>query len=117
MTEITLPRSARVTLLLEDYQHFRRDPQALSAILDRLRKLRGHHQVDSWQEQVARGAWPEFVDSILEHHYDLCYRRPGSPASAYQAPSELLEIPDSSPESYRTAAARLLAGHHREPPP
>ncbi len=115
VVELTLPLSDRVTLLLEDYDHFPRAPDSLAALLDRLRPLRGHAQVDSWLAQVAEAAWPEFVSSILKHHYDLCYRRPGSPEAVYQAPSERLEIPDASPESFRAAAAQLLTASASAP--
>ncbi|MFP6899138.1 MAG: tRNA 2-selenouridine(34) synthase MnmH [Roseibacillus sp.] len=105
--ELTLPLPERVKLLLEDYDHFPRDPQTLSSLLDRLRKLRGHNQVDRWQELISTDAWPEFVSSVLEHHYDLCYRRPGSPDSNYQSPSRQLDLPDISAATFLQAARTL----------
>lgn len=107
--ELTLPIPERVALLLEEYAHFPQAPESLSALLDRLRKLRGHKQVDAWHEQIAAGAWPEFVASVLENHYDLCYRRPGSEDSNYLAPTEQLPLENCSAESYAQAARHLLA--------
>jgi len=105
--ELTLPAAERVKLLLEDYEHFPRDPDTLAAILDNLRQLRGHKQVDAWQAQITSRIWPAFVASILKHHYDLCYRRPGSPDSNYQAPSRQLALHDCSAASYAQAAHEL----------
>jgi tRNA 2-selenouridine synthase len=96
-------------LLLEEYEHFPRKPDALAAILDQLRPLRGHKQVDAWQSQIATGAWPEFVASVLRDHYDLCYRRPGSLDAVYPPPAHLLAIANASPASYRSAATELIA--------
>ena len=109
VVELTLARPERVRLLLEDYEHFPRDPAGLSSLLDRLRTLRGHEQVDAWQAQIAAHDWTTFVDSVLEHHYDLCYRRPGSPDAVYQPPSRQLPLPNCSPDCYRTAARELIA--------
>lgn len=107
--ELTLPIPERVQLLLEEYRHFLQEPESLSSLLDLLRKLRGHAQVSDWQTQIANGDWSDFVASLLEKHYDLCYRRPGSPDSNYQAPAEQLALPDYSMESYHEAARQLRA--------
>ena len=105
--ELTLPVAERVQLLLEDYEHFPRDPATLSSLVEQLRKLRGHRQVEDWHARISEGQWPEFVTSILENHYDLCYRRPGSPQSNYQAPGTQLALPDRSAESFQAAARHL----------
>ena len=94
-------------LLLEDYRHFLQEAETLSNLLELLGKLRGHAQVSDWQAQIVQGTWPEFVTSLLENHYDLCYRRPGSPTSNYQAPAEQFALPDCSMESYHQAARQL----------
>ena len=106
--EIMLSVPERVKLLLQDYEHFPRLPDALSSSLRQLRKLRGSAQVEEWQESISQRLWPEFVTSLLENHYDLCYRRPGSPDSNYQAPTEQIRLPGSSPASFREAASHLI---------
>ena len=105
--EITMPVPERVKLLLEDYRHFLDDPETLSVLLNPLSRLRGRTRVQEWQTLITQGAWPEFVASILENHYDLCYRRPGSSDSNYQAPTEQLSLPDCSLESYLEVASHL----------
>ena len=105
--EITMPVHERVKLLLEDYRHFLDDPKTLSDLLEPLSRLRGHARVREWQTFITQGDWPEFVASVLENHYDLCYRRPGSSESNYQAPAEQLSLLDCSPESYLEVASQL----------
>ena len=106
--EITMPISERVRLLLEDYRHFLENPETLSGLLDPLSRLRGRARVQEWQALITEGAWPEFVTSVLENHYDLCYRRPGSSESNYQVPVKQLSVPDCSPESYLEVASQLV---------
>lgn len=106
--EVTMPLEARAAYLLEDYRHFPLEPDHLAALLDELRRIRGHAQVDEWQAQVRDGAWDDFVRSILVNHYDLAYRRPGSEGSTYQSPAHTIALPDGSPASLKDAAAGLL---------
>lgn len=108
--ELTLPRDERVKLLLAEYRHFLDDPKELASLLDPLRPLRGHKQVDAWKRQIALGEWSAFVASLLEHHYDLCYRRPGSPDSVYQRPDRRLDLQDCRAASFAAAAGELVAG-------
>lgn len=106
--DVTLPIAERTRYLLDDYHHFREAAPELSTLLEDLRRIRGHAQVDEWQRQISAREWPEFVRSILENHYDLAYRRPGSEGSVYQTPAHRIALPDASPESLRRAAASLL---------
>ena len=46
---------------------------------------------------------------FLEHHYDVCYRRPGSEESVYRAPDRRLELPDCTADSFASAARDLLS--------
>ena len=106
--ELTLPIKERVLLLLENYRHFLEQPESLSKLLKPLEKLRGRPQLQSWLDQIACQAWPDFVTSLLENHYDLCYRRPGTADSNYPSPTSQLALPDHSPASYRDAARTLI---------
>lgn len=107
--EVTMPLEARSAYLLEDYEHFPLEPEHLTSLLDELRRIRGHAQVDEWQAQIKDGQWDDFVRSILVNHYDLAYRRPGSEGSTYQTPADTIALPDGTPASLRHAAADLLA--------
>ncbi len=107
--EILLPLEQRAAYLLEDYRHFPDDPQRIHQLVDHLRRLRGNELVDHWQSLITAGEWTDFVRSILENHYDLVYRRPGSENSVYQAPAHQIALPDAGPESIARAAAQLIA--------
>jgi len=115
VVELTLSIPERVKLLLEDYAHFPCAPDTLSSLVDQLRKLRGHDRVEQWRTSISEGRWTEFVTSLLENHYDLCYRRPGSPNSNYQAPAEKLPLPDCSAMAFREVAIRLLESQSARP--
>ena len=60
------------------------------------------------QLQIESGQWFEFVLSILEHHYDIAYRRPGSEGGNYQPPSDTIALTDASSATLKAAAATLL---------
>ena len=106
--EVWLPIQERAAYLLEDYEHFPADPRHISHLVNALRRLRGHELVDQWQRQIKAGEWREFVRSILENHYDLAYRQPGSAGGNYQAPANAIDIPDAAPATLHAAAADLL---------
>lgn len=106
--EVSLPFEERVRLLLEDYQHFLSNPAELCDALNPLRRLRGHETVDRWHQLIKTGSWSEFVSSVLEDHYDLCYRRPGSDSSVYQTPAREISLPDASHQSYASVAQQVI---------
>src|SRR5882672_1509879 len=71
--ETDLP--TRVTLLLDEYQHFLADRRALEAQLDCLVALHGRERIGEWKALAAAGKWREFVERLLVQHYDPAYRR------------------------------------------
>ena len=85
------------------------EPDDLCQLLDKLRPLRGHQQVDQWHQLIAAKDWPAFLESILRDHYDLCYRPAGSEDSNYQKPSSHLEVTDHSDASFQEATQTLLS--------
>ncbi len=105
---IDLPIKQRAAFLLDDYPYFTQAPDHLKTLLQKLIKLRGHQQVNSWIEQIDRKEWLAFVESILINHYDLAYRRAGEEKSNYQSASETLHLSDFSPESLKQVAHTLL---------
>lgn len=106
---VDLPLSERARLLTEDYHHFIENPASLQETLNGLRRLRGHQQVDCWQQQIERQDWQDFLESILTDHYDRCYRRPGSENSVYRQPARSLSLPTADQASFCEAAASLIA--------
>ena len=108
VTEVQLPLPSRAQLLLDDYPRFLDEPDDLCQLLDNLRPLRGHEQVDHWHNLIAAKDWPAFLTSILRDHYDLCYRPAGSDKSNYQTPSSQLSLTDHSHASFQQATQTLL---------
>lgn len=108
VSEIELSLPHRAQLLLEDYPRFLDDPADLCQLLDKLRPLRGHQQVDHWHTLIAHQDWPAFLESILRDHYDLCYRPVGSENSNYQKTCEVITLPDASATSFQQAAQSLI---------
>ncbi len=105
--QVKLPLANRAELLKTDYAHFMEDGESLCGILDHLRRLRGHAQVDRWHEQIRSADWKNFLQSILHDHYDLSYRKPGQ-TSNYPEPSHTINIVNETQESIEQAAQELL---------
>lgn len=108
VSEIKLSLPSRAQLLLADYPRFLEEPSELCQLLDRLRTLRGHEQVDHWHRLIKEKNWSAFLESILHDHYDLCYRPIGSEKSNYQPSSNTIQIHDHSDSSFQQAARSLL---------
>jgi tRNA 2-selenouridine synthase len=106
---VETPLAQRARLLAEDYHHFIENPERLKETLNGLRRLRGNQQVDRWFQQIDQEDWPSFLESILNDHYDQCYRRPGSPDSVYKDASRTVAIPEATKEGFEEAASLLLA--------
>jgi tRNA 2-selenouridine synthase len=70
---LELPQDKRVALLLEDYDYFTRDPDALCGRLDVLREMRGKVVVEGWKELVRAGRFDAMVRELLVAHYDPGY--------------------------------------------
>jgi tRNA 2-selenouridine synthase len=70
---VELPIEERVALLLEDYDFFVKDPDFFCKRLDVLRDLRGHEQINTWQQMIRSGDVPQVVAELLEKHYDPGY--------------------------------------------
>ena len=75
LIELEVPLTKRAEFLIDHYRHFVEDGELLCTKLDLLRHLHGAEQLDAWKDQIARGAWHEFVESILAVHYDPAYLR------------------------------------------
>jgi tRNA 2-selenouridine synthase len=67
----------RVALLMDEYEFFVQDPQALHARLETLVALRGRETVERWKAWTSdardRVGFESFVRESLELHYDPTY--------------------------------------------
>ncbi len=72
---LELPLAQRVALLMEDYEHFTKQPDALNPRLDCLSSLHGKLKIEEWKTMADRGEMIKLVSQLLEKHYDPAYRR------------------------------------------
>jgi tRNA 2-selenouridine synthase len=106
---LTLSRPNRVRLLMEDYEHFARDPQALNGQLDHLVQLHGRARIDEWHALANSGAMPELVDQLLVEHYDPAYLRSIDRNFVQYGQAAVLELGDIGPQDFMKAARTLHA--------
>ena len=71
--QLDLANDERVGLLMEDYEHFVRDPELLCDRLAALTDLRGKEVVHAWQARTRAGDFPGVVRELLSVHYDPSY--------------------------------------------
>jgi len=107
VTQLSMPLDDRVRFLLDDYPYLVNNPEQLIVLLNHLRRLRGNEQVDTWIELIHSDQWHDLVKSLLEHHYDLSYRMPGSGNSNYPSPRRTIEIPEYTEKAIEEAARAL----------
>ncbi|MFC5512552.1 tRNA 2-selenouridine(34) synthase MnmH [Massilia jejuensis] len=106
---LALSRRNRVRLLMEDYQHFACDPQALNGQLDHLAQLHGRAKIDAWHALANRGAMPELVEQLLVEHYDPAYLRSIDRNFVQYGQARVLELDDIAPGDFARAAQTLHA--------
>jgi tRNA 2-selenouridine synthase len=70
---VELDLAHRIALLMEDYEFFVHDVEALCRQLDHLVALRGRAVVDSWKHLAREGRLAEMVEVLLVQHYDPNY--------------------------------------------
>ncbi|MFC5462871.1 tRNA 2-selenouridine(34) synthase MnmH [Massilia niabensis] len=106
---LTLSRPNRVRLLMEDYNHFAQDPQALNGQLDHLVQLHGRAKIDAWHALANSGAMPELVDQLLVEHYDPAYLRSIDRNFVQYGQAQVLELGDIGQDDFVGAARALHA--------
>lgn len=108
-TRLQAPADVRARLLLEQYRHFVDDPAHLFERLDRLVELHGRVRVDAWKSLARAQRWQEFVEAMLETHYDPAYERSMRRNYARIDSGAVLELDDRPGAIDRAAAALATA--------
>jgi len=93
--EVKMALEGRAKLLKEEYVHFWEEAKGeenLLALLQPLRRLRGHAVVEGWEKLIAAGDWMGFLQAILEEHYDEAYRNPGVEGCHYGVPEKVVNL-------------------------
>ncbi|WP_036166880.1 tRNA 2-selenouridine(34) synthase MnmH [Massilia sp. 9096] len=106
---LQLDRPKRVDLLMEDYQHFARDPDALLVQLEHLVQLHGRARIDAWRELAHGGGMPELVDQLLVQHYDPAYLRSIDRNFVQYPQAQALVLPGIGQDDFLAAARTLHA--------
>ena len=107
--QLELPLTARVALLIEDYDCFVRDTAAFCTRLDALRATRGHTLVNGWQEAARTGATADVVRDLLVAHYDPNYLSSMKRNFSGLAATHLTLHWDGGADSLAGAAAQAIA--------
>ena len=105
------PTALRVMMLMQEYDHFVRDPAALGNQLDCLVSLHGHERINQWKAMSVAGDDSTMVRELLELHYDPAYTR--SILDHYPRLPQGLQLKleeDSDAALQRLAAACIAAG-------
>ncbi len=103
--------ATRVALLLEDYEHFVKNPEALAAKLDCLTPLHGEERIGTWKAHLESGHWEALVRELLESHYDPAYRRSLLRNYVGAESAEPVEVRDISARGIFALAERLARDH------
>jgi len=106
--EIKASRSARAEFLTADYDYFLRDRELLLERMEPIRRLQPAERFELWEQQIAAGEWREFVESILEHHYDPAYLR--SRARIFDLPCQNFDFDAVSEAEIDALAGRIVDG-------
>jgi len=99
----------RVTLLLQEYEFFLKNPGSLYQQLDCLVSLHGREKIADWKALATAGAWREFVARLLVEHYDPAYRRSSHRNFARLPEARAVRIASADEAAFAAAAKALLA--------
>jgi len=89
---IEAPVTARVQLLMEDYEHFLSNPALLIQRLTPLLPLHGRQVLDHWQMLAEQGEWAALVEKLLIQHYDPAYQRSTTTNFTQLANAKVLQL-------------------------
>jgi tRNA 2-selenouridine synthase len=106
---LSLSRENRVRLLMEDYEHFCKNPDALTSQLAHLVQLHGNEKIKAWHDMANSGAMAELVDQLLVEHYDPAYLRSIDRNFVQFPKAEVLELGDIAEADFEAAARSLHA--------
>lgn len=105
---LDVPMEYRVQLLLEEYAHFLAVPEALLEQIGHLAELRGRETIARWSELIRQRRWAEFVQDMLETHYDPAYQKSLGKNYADSGDRRVFALAGTRPEDFDSLAAALL---------
>ena len=75
---VIAPINSRINFLQRDYAHMVNHPELIMPLLSKLKHRHSAQQLAVWSEMIDRKDWPNFIQSLLESHYDPSYQRSGN---------------------------------------
>ncbi len=105
---IDMAEAGRVQLLLEDYAHFKADPEGFNALIAGLVTLRGRERVERWQGMARGGQWAELFAELMREHYDPGYERSLTNHFPQLAAAPRVALLDGGGTETHRAAERLI---------
>lgn len=105
---IDAPVTARVQLLMEDYEHFLSNPELLIQRLTPLLPLHGRQILDHWQMLAEQGKWTELVEILLTSHYDPAYQRSTANNFSKLSSARILRLENLDTAALRAALPAVL---------
>ena len=112
--EVSMPVAGRVEHLLGEYAHWVADPAHLVGLLRPFAAWHGAAKLAEWEAQIAAAAWPAFVASLLETHYDPRYA--ASAGRCFPNVTATATLLDPSKAAFDRLAGELLRGEQGERP-
>jgi len=98
---------ARAALLLEDYDHFLKQPELLLEKLDQLASLHSRKTLEHWRQLAEMKEWRQLVVELLEVHYDPAYHRSTHSHFVHFGQAVELQLPQLDSLSLSREARRL----------
>jgi tRNA 2-selenouridine synthase len=105
---LALSTSERVRLLMEEYEHFVKDPQSLNNQLDCLASLHGKEKISRWQNMAIAGHIEMLVEELLTLHYDPAYLKSIERNFREYPHARQIVLSDISSAAFANAADELL---------
>ncbi|OSZ75183.1 tRNA 2-selenouridine(34) synthase MnmH [Hydrogenophaga sp. IBVHS1] len=106
--DLRLSDEQRVSLLLEDYDFYVKDPAIFCERLQALTELRGKATVSDWVARVQAGQTPAVVLELLTLHYDPMYSQSIDRNFNQFASALPCELRDRSAQALAEAASMLI---------
>jgi tRNA 2-selenouridine synthase len=107
--QLDAERAVRTALLLEEYAHFLRAPEALQSRLQALTAHYGKEKIAAWTMLAASARHAELVDILLGEHYDPAYDRSIARNFARAADAPVYRLPAPDAGALQAVACAILA--------
>ncbi len=114
---LTMPDTARVQLLLEEYGFFAGQVERFCGHLQTLVELRGLDAVEHWQSLAREGRWAEVFAELMHRHYDPMYLKSMQRNYAGVANAQTIVLRDGGEQALREAVQALYPAPAHAPFP